>query len=105
MTDEVTAASSRWFRRPLYRDWALWLGVVVGLVIELANSRTRQVGVLNETPFFLLQGIFLVGLVVGTVRQFRIGMAEGGDSGEFSPLAQRIVRARQAWPGAAKRRA
>ena len=105
MTGEGDARAATWFRRPLYRDWALWLGVVFGLVIEVATSRTRQVGVVNETPFFLVEGVFLVGLVVGTVRQFRIGMAEGAAGGELSPFAQRIVRARQAWPGAAKRRA
>ena len=87
MTGEGDARAATWFRRPLYRDWALWLGVVFGLVIEVATSRHRQVGVVNDTPIFLVVGVFMGELVVGTVRQFRFGMSEDSAGNELSPLA------------------
>lgn len=88
-------ASGRWFHRPLYRDWAVWAGLVVGLLLEVTTSRTRSVGVFDETPFFLLEGVVLVGLAVGTVRQFRIGRLEGATGDGVSAATRWALRIRR----------
>lgn len=82
--EDAERASRRWLHRPLHRDWAVWVGLAVGLGYWLyAFDREGGFGdvswstALLNLPLHLLAGLAAFSVLVGCVRQFRLGVSEG----------------------------
>ena len=89
---KVDPASRRWLHRPLHRDWALWIGLLLGLGYWVwAIWREDRYGdvtwpvALLDLPLHLLAGLFGFACLVGVVRQFRLGLRDGRASDTPQP--------------------
>lgn len=76
--------ASGWvFDRPLYADALFWVGVTVGVVLVVLEASAEQFNELSvlariiAVVFRFLVGLFLVGVVGGSARNFVRGYRHG----------------------------